>query len=127
VSITRHRIVTLHRGPRKDPVTAQVAAQVIERDIRIAGGCVPKYLGAPGDCRDRWGIIVRPDAREALIPYGDAWPHGALTLGHLREHSGGMRRSEPRWLFAGCWGHGVQSWELSHVDELRAYLARVAA
>ena len=96
-------------------VTAQVAAEVFARDLRIAGGCVPKYLGAPGPCRDRWGNVVRPDARPIL------------TIGHVREHSGGQRRSVPRWLISSCWGHGVQSWELSHVAELREYLAEVEA
>lgn len=105
----------LRRHPKADPVTPQVAEEVIERDLRIAGGCVPAYLGAPGDCRNRWGIVVLPYAREAL------------TLGHVREHSGGIRRSIPRWLVTACWGHGVQGWELSHVEDLRAYLARVEA
>lgn len=104
----------LRRKPKADPVTPQVAAEVFERDLRIAGGCVPRYLGAPGDCRDRWGNVVFPHAREAL------------TLNHVREHEGGMRRSVPRWLNAGCWFHNVQGWELAHVEELREYLAEHA-
>lgn len=95
-------------------MTAIVAAEVLERDLRVAGGCVPKYLGAPGPCKDRWGYVVKPDDR-----------HG-LTIGHVREHSGGTRRSVPRWLVAGCWFHGVQGWELAHVRELRQYLSIVA-
>ena len=100
-------------------VTPQVAAEVFERDIRIAGGCVPKYLGAPGDCRDKWGTIVRPEA----TPFADRWATPTLTIGHVREHSGGQRRSIPRWLISACWGHGVQGWELAHTQELRDYLA----
>lgn len=107
------RTVALVNHAKRDPVTHQVAAEVIERDLREAGGCVPKHLGAPGDCRDRWGNIVRPDARETL------------TIGHVREHSGGMRRSVPRWLIAGCSGHGVQGWELRNVEKLREYLERL--
>jgi len=123
VTITR---TPIKRRPRRDPVTAQVAAEVFERDIRIAGGCVPKYLGAPGDCKDRWGAIVRTDTRGELIPFEDRWATPVLTIGHVREHSGGQRRSVPRWLISACWGHGVQSWELAHTAELRAYLERVA-
>lgn len=119
MTLTRHvplkRSAMPRRHAKADPVTPQVAEEVFERDLRIAGGCVPAYLGAPGDCRDRWQNIVRPDASEAL------------TLNHVREHSGGERRSVPRWLTTGCWGHSVQGWELSHVEDLRAYLARVSA
>lgn len=108
-SVALRRTVALHNH-RKPGIPAQVVAEVIERDLRVAGGCVMRFLGAPGDCRDRWRNIVRPDAREAL------------TMGHVREHPGGERRSVPRWLVSGCWGHGVQSWELANVDKLRKYL-----
>lgn len=109
--IIRRRSVTLNRG-RKDPVTAQVAAEVLARDLRIAGGCVPKYLDAPGECRNKWGEIHPA--------------HLQLTLGHVREFSGGQRRSEYRWLVAACWFHGVQGWELVHTQDLRDYLAKYA-
>lgn len=112
--MTLIRRTPLKRPRKKDSPTAQVIAEVAERDIRIAGGCVPKYLGAPGDCKDRWGHITRPDARETM------------TFNHVREHSGGMRRSEVRWMNAGCSFHNVQGWELGHTAELRDYLAAVS-
>jgi len=104
-----HRHSPLRQRPKRPGIPNDVAAAVILRDMAVAGGCVPKYLGAPGVCRDQWG--TEHDRRERL------------TFGHVREHSGGMRRSEARWLVLGCWGHGVQGWELSHVVELRDYLA----
>lgn len=107
--IIRRRSVTL----AKNRVTHQVAAEVLARDLRVAGGCVMKFLGAPGECRNKWGEIHPP--------------HLQLTMGHVREHAGGMRRSEVRWLVAGCWFHGVQGWELGHTQELRDYLAEHAA
>lgn len=101
--------------PKIDHVTPQVRAEVIARDLRIAGGCVAPFLDATaGECKDRWGNLVRPYAVHAL------------TLNHVREHSGGERRSQPRWLITLCWGHGVQSWELRHVEEQRRYLAEWA-
>lgn len=100
------------RRARRAGIHDDVATAVILRDMNVAGGCVPKYLGAPGPCRDQWGTEHDPRER--------------LTFGHVREHSGGQRRSEVRWLVLACYGHGVQSWELAHVEELRGYLASVA-
>jgi hypothetical protein len=94
-------------------VKPEVAEAVFARDLAVAGGCVPRYLGAPGPCADRWGEVHLPNVR--------------LTLNHVREHSGGKRRSEVRWLVSGCWRHNVQGWELAHVQQLRDYLANVTA
>ena len=74
-------------------VTAKVADAVIERDIRVAGGCVPKYLGAEGECADQFGNPVNPRNRLSL------------RLNHVRQFAGGARRSEVRWMNAGCWRH----------------------
>lgn len=106
------RHAPIRRRPKRNPIPNDVAAAVILRDMNVAGGCVPKYLGAPGPCRDQWNQEHDPRER--------------LTFGHVREHSGGQRRSEARWLVLACWNHGVQGWELAHVGELRDYLASVA-
>lgn len=108
---------SLRRKPKADPVTPQVRAEVIERDLRVAGGCVAPHLDAfAGLCRDRWGTPVLPYAR------------AALTVDHIREEPGGQRRSEARWLATVCWGHHVNGgWSTAHRPELRDYLRRIAA
>jgi len=109
--------VALHRNRAKDPVTPQVAAEVITRDLRVAGGCVAPHLDAmAGLCRDRWGTPVLPHAREAL------------TLDHIREDAGGQRRSDARWLVTVCYQHHIaDGWATSHRPLLREYLERVTA
>ncbi len=110
--IPLRRTVALRTYRNVDPVTAQVRAEVIWRDLLRAGGCVAPYLDPnAGLCRDRWGTPVRPDAA------------AALTVDHIREHPGGERRSVPRWLVTVCWGHHVNGgWATAHRPELRDYL-----
>ena len=105
----------MKRHATKDPVTPQVYAEVIARDLRIAGGCVAPHLDPmAGECHDRWGNLVRPYAVEAL------------TLDHVREEPGGRRRSEPRWLVAACSGHHVfGGWCSANRPKLREYLEKV--
>ena len=102
----------LRRGRNPDPVTRQVWAEVVQRDLRIAGGCVAPHLDAmAGLCRDKWGTVV--------LPYAEA----ALTVDHIREEPGGERRSLPRWLATVCYGHHINGgWATSHRPELRRYL-----
>lgn len=116
IHITRPRVgIKRKPKPAEMRVSPQVAEEVFARDLRISGGCVaPKIDPLAGECRDMWGNFVLPSARAA-------W-----TIGHVREFSGGERRSVPRWLVTTCWGHGVQSWELRNTQRLRDYLEKVS-
>jgi hypothetical protein len=87
----------------KDPVTADVALAVLERDA----GCVAVILGAhPSTCG------------------------GRLTLDHVRDHAamGAPRApSDMRHLVALCEEHHLWSgWATSHKPALREYLRGVA-
>ena len=97
----------------KDRVTPAVADYVFRRDR----GCVAAQLGYVHTCADRWGNPHAWDDRSRL------------TLEHVQDGgtgSMGLRaKSDRHHLVAICARAGVQSWELSHKDELRAYLARV--
>lgn len=101
----------LRRKPNPDPVTSQVWEEVVQRDLRIAGGCVaPKVDATAGECRSKWGALVLPYAREAL------------TVDHIREEPGGQRRSLPRWLVTLCSHHHLDGWATAHRPLLRRYL-----
>lgn len=50
---------------------------------------------------------------------------GRLTLGHVREHPGGMRRDEPGWCIAQCHESNVRHDESRLASEVRAYLMGV--
>lgn len=108
------RRIPLRRKPHKDPVSWQARQETIERDLRIAGGCVAPFLDPEaGDCRDFWGDIIRSDARLAL------------TVDHVRPHpSMAMRApSVPRWMVALCPGHHLHSgWATANRPLLRGYL-----
>ena len=54
------------------------------------GGCILAQLTKDHICRDRWG---EPHDFRAL---------NKLTIEHVREHPGGMRRDEAGWLVAMC-------------------------
>lgn len=114
IHITRPRTVALKTHPKKDPVTPQLRAEVIARDLRIAGGCVAPHLDATaGECRGQFGDYVRP--------YAEA----ALTLDHVRDHAAMAMRapSDMRHLVSLCWWHHLNSgWATSHRPLLRAYL-----
>lgn len=101
------------RRAEEDKVTPELYRAVMVRD----GGCVPAlYLRAPGFCRNRWGRST--DAHD-LRPE-------AITLMHVHDGStarmGRRADSDLDHCAAGCWGHGVQGWELGHLAELQAYL-----
>lgn len=94
---------------RRDPVTPEVALDVLLRD----GGCVAVRLGEPpDDCR------------------------GPLTLDHIHERMGvGKRRakSDRAHLVSLCEGHtergarGGRQWNTANRPALRAYLESVNA
>ncbi len=86
----------------KDPVTAQVALAVFNRDQ----GCVAVELG-------EWASTCE----------------GRLTLDHVRDQPmmGKRAPSDPQHLVSLCWHHHLNGWATSHRPELRAYLARVTA
>lgn len=88
---------------RRDPVTADVALHVLNRDA----GCVAVVLGeSPAECG------------------------GRLTLDHVRDHAamGGRRApSDAAHLVAVCERHHLWTgWATSHKPELREYLRGVA-
>jgi len=66
---------------------SELRALVIARD----GGCILALLYPRfHQCRDRWGEPHLPDDLRKL------------TLEHVREHPGGMRRDDPGWCVAMC-------------------------
>ena len=65
---------------------SDLRALVIARD----GGCILALIDRGHSCRDQWGEPHRPDQLDKL------------TLEHVREHPGGMRRDEPGWCVAMC-------------------------
>lgn len=66
--------------------TAELRVRVIVRD----GACILSLLDRSHSCRDQWGDPHRPD------------DIAKLTLEHVREHPGGMRRDDPGWCVAMC-------------------------
>lgn len=61
-------------------------------------------------CADRWGQEHDPDDL------------ARLTLGHVREHAGGMRRDEPGWCIAQCGLSNQRHEESANAAIIRAYL-----
>jgi len=88
---------------RRDPVTREVALEVLHRDK----GCVAVWLGESGrDCR------------------------GRLTLDHVKDQPmmGKRAPSDPAHLVSLCqWHHVETGWATSHRPELREYLKEVSA
>ena len=106
----------LRRHARKDPVTPELRELVFRRDQR---SCIaPRVDAMAGECRDRFGNLVRPS---------DEW---ALTLEHVQVGYGSMGLRAPSvaaCLLTVCFGHHLGGWSTGHKDAERAYLARVAA
>lgn len=94
---------------------AELRAFVIARD----GACLASLLDRTHqECRDRWGDPHRPDDLRRL------------TLEHVREHPGGMRRDEPGWCVTLCHeANAVEHWGSTseHRALLNAYLRGVRA
>lgn len=88
---------------------AELRSEVIYRD----GACVASLLDRSHECRDRWGRPHRPDELDSL------------TLGHVREEPGGMRRDEPGWCIAQCWASNAEHWESANAVAARSYLVAV--
>ena len=66
---------------------SELRRMVIARDQ----GCILALVANRShQCRDQWGDPHQPDQLDKL------------TLEHVREHPGGMRRDEPGWCVAMC-------------------------
>lgn len=99
-----------------DKVTPELVEYLARRD----GGCVAPLVDPRLDtlCTDKWGtVMARTDPR--------CW-----TIEHVHEGYGKMgdrAKSDPLHTVILCSGHGVQSWELSHKDDLRGWIAKKEA
>lgn len=101
------------RKPKKDPVTPSVHTDVIDRDIRAAGGCVAAFLDDTHGCRNAWGSPHAPTA--------------FLTLDHVHEKHGMMGKRAPsdaRHLVSLCFHAHLNGWATSHKDALRWYIEK---
>ena len=81
---------------------------VISRDQ----SCVVAEVNLGHVCKDEWGHPhLATDVRK-------------LTLGHIKEHPGGMRRDEPGWCIAQCSDSNIAHEETNHDNRIaiRAYL-----
>ena len=65
---------------------SELRAIVINRD----GGCLLARFDELHECEDQWGTRHSP------------YDLSRLTLEHVREHAGGMRRDDPGWCVALC-------------------------
>jgi len=94
-------------------VTPDLREYVLSRDRR----CFASRIELGHICRDRWGIIHRPDAIELL------------TLDHVKDAArmGVRAPSDARHLLAMCWDANVNGWASAHRIEERSYLAVVEA
>lgn len=83
--LIRRRTVTLHRGPRKDPVTPEMRRAVLLRDRE----CVLWKRDRMHVCRDAWGRPHAPFALDLLSiehvhdGYGMAGKRAKSDLAHL--------------------------------------------
>lgn len=87
----------------------ELRANVLFRD----GRCVASLLDGHHICADRWGEEHRPDDLDRL------------TLEHVREHPGGMRRDEPGWCLTLCFAANMAHWSSANPVAARSYLAGV--
>ena len=72
--------------------------------------CVLALIDPTHECADRWGYAhLHTDVQK-------------LTLGHIKEHPGGMRRDDPGWCIAQC----ARSNEL-HEETTKAHRGLVLA
>lgn len=95
-------------------VTHGTHALVIQRDRQ----CIAALLDNSHECADRWGT-----KHHAADP-------DKLTVEHVREHPGGMRRDDEGWLVAMCHsGNVVEHWGSSTENRrmLNIYLRGIRA
>lgn len=98
---------------RKDPVTPELHADVIERDLWFAGGCVAAFLDPEHGCRSQWGDPHPPTE--------------FLTLDHVQDGYGrmGLRaKSDRAHLVSLCYHAHLNGWATAHRPLLREYLDR---
>lgn len=104
------------RRAKKDPVTPELHDAVIARDLRLAGGCVARFLEPDGHyCYDQWGNPHRPD-----------FPRH-LTLDHVQDGGGRMGKRAPSdlaHLVSLCYFAHLGGWATSHRPLLREYIER---
>ena len=85
---------------------AELRQHVIARE----GQCILAILDPTHECFDRWGMYHTPTDLDKL------------TLEHVREHPGGMRRDEPGWCVAMCFRGNDQ-----HVGTRKEYRPLILA
>ena len=113
----------IKRHSRKDPVTPELRAAVLERD----GGCVAPRLVPAGELAASYGWVIVETSKRTY--YLDACS-GQLTLDHVKDQPrmGVRAPSDMAHLVTLCAFHHLDSgWATSHRPELREYLARVSA
>ncbi len=106
------------RKPQSDPVTPETWEQVWRRDVAVAGGCVAKYLGAPGECRNVWGDPAYDSLGNPL--------RSAMQADHVHDGGSAMglrAASTPAHLVLLCAYHH-ETWARGHRTEERTYLSR---
>ena len=102
------------RRKRRDPVSPEMHARILERD----GWCVLSKIDSDHGCRDAWGVPHHPADRRLL------------TLEHVHDGYGLMGRRAPsdeRHLIALCAGANIGVPSKAQRAEFREYLARVNA
>ena len=103
---------------QQDPVTPELWESVWRRDCAVADGCVARYLGAPGTCKNVWGD-----------PAYDSMGHpirSAMQVDHVHEgYTTAAKRapSDMRHLVTLCAFHH-ESWARGHRVDEREYLAQ---
>ncbi len=107
------------RRQQADPVTPALWEALWRRDVAVAGGCVARYLGAPGGCRNVWGDPAYDSLGNPL--------RSAMQADHVHDGGGsvmGLRApSDLAHLVLLCAYHH-ETWARSHRTEERQYLAR---
>lgn len=103
---------------QQDPVGVDLWESVWRRDCAVADGCVARYLGAPGACKNVWGDPARDSMDRPL--------RSAHQVDHVHEDGSAMAlraKSDMQHLVTLCASHH-ESWARGHRTEERRYLAR---
>ena len=109
----------LRRKPQDDAVSEALWNAVWIRDVAVAGGCVARHLGAPGECRNVWGDPANDSMGNPL--------RSAMTVDHVPEGYSTMGKRAPSdmsHLVLTCYAHHLGGWSTSHRPELREYLEK---
>ena len=103
----------IRRRPRRDPVTPETRAAVLERD----GWCVLAKVDPDHQCRDVWGYPHHPADK------------ARLTVEHVKDQlrMGVRAPSDMAHLIALCGGANVGVPSKAEREAFRSYLARVNA